>query len=301
MTTDQTWVGGVDAGGSHTEAAVADGVQHIVARARGPAGAVRPGEIDATADTIAVTVEGATTAAGASLPLAALVVGAAGAGEPDVQHELTTILERRHLAHHVQVTTDATIAFESAFPDAPGILLLAGTGSIALARNTAGEWRRAGGLGWRVGDEGSGYALGREAIASAAAGRSAALAAALARAAGLHPLDPIDAWARDASPAEIAALAPAVIAVAQEGDDEAERLVTAAADDLVALVVGLLPHVTEPAPAPVVLGGGLLDAGGPVRTQVVHRLVGQTRGVVVSKRRIDPVAGAVRLAGRLGG
>lgn len=299
MTAGEVWLGGVDAGASHTEAAVADRSLHIAARAHGPAGAVRPEEIDGAADTIAVTVEGVTTAAGAALPLAALVVGAAGAGDSDVQSQLEATLRDRNLADQVSVTTDAAIAFESAFPNAPGVVLLAGTGSIALARNSAGEWRRAGGLGWRIGDEGSGYALGRDAIASAVNGQSPTLAAALARSAGLHLPDALAAWARQASPADVAALAPSVIAAAEAGDREAERLVSVAAEDLAALVVTLLPHVGEPGPVPVVLGGGLLDASGPIRTQVVHRLVGQTRGVVVSKRKIDPARGAVALAGRL--
>ncbi len=300
MTTDTTiWVGGVDAGGSHTEAAVGDASPRIRARARGPSGAARPGEIDAAGDTIAVTVEGATTAAGASLPLAALVVGAAGAGTPDVQEALITILRARHLADRIQVTTDATVAFESVFPKAPGIVLLAGTGSIALARNAAGEWHRAGGLGWRIGDDGSGYALGRNAIVAVAGSPGSALAVALARAAGLHAPSALPAWVEDASPAEIAALAPAVIAVAEEGDGEAGRLMSAAAEDLVALVLALLPKVGAGETVPVALGGGLLDAGGPVRKQVVHRLVGQTQGIVVSNRKIDPVAGAMSLAVRL--
>jgi N-acetylglucosamine kinase-like BadF-type ATPase len=300
MTGDTTvWVGGVDAGGSHTEAAVGDASPRIRARARGPSGAVRPGEIDAAGDTIAVTVEGATTAAGASLPLAALVVGAAGAGQPDVQDALIAILRSRHLADHILVTTDATVAFESVFPGDPGIVLLAGTGSIALARNRAGEWQRAGGLGWRLGDEGSGYALGRDAIAAVAGSSGSALAAALARAAGLHAPAALPAWLEDASPGDIAALAPAVIAAAEEGDAEAGRLVSGAAEGLVTLVTGLLPHFGGPEAIPVALGGGLLDGGGPVRKQVVHRLVGQSRGIVVSNRKIDPVSGAVAMAAGL--
>jgi glucosamine kinase len=300
MTTDTTiWIGGVDAGGSHTEAAVGDASPRIRARARGPSGAVRPGELDVAADTIAVTVEGATTAAGAWLPLAALVVGAAGAGEPDVRDQLIAALRGRRLADRILVTTDATVAFESVFPTAPGIVLLAGTGSIALARTRAGAWHRAGGLGWRIGDEGSGYALGRDAIAAAGGSPDSGLAAALARAAGLHGPSALPAWVEESSPADIAALAPAVIAAAGEGDAEAGRLVSGAAEDLAALVTSLVPHLGGPEAIPVALGGGLLDAGGPVRKQVIHRLVGQPQTIVVSNHKIDPVAGAVAMAARL--
>src|SRR5205085_1278058 len=50
--------------------------------------------------------------------------------------------------------------------DAPGIVIIAGTGSIVYGRNQRGEAARAGGWGHLIGDEGSGYWIGREALAA---------------------------------------------------------------------------------------------------------------------------------------
>ena len=68
----------------------------------------------------------------------------------------------RALARHVRVISDAEAAYRGALGDAPGMLLLAGTGSMALGRDRRGRWARAGGLGPLLGDEGSAFWIGRE-------------------------------------------------------------------------------------------------------------------------------------------
>lgn len=65
------------------------------------------------------------------------------------------------LAKEVTVLSDIELAHAKAFGRSPGILILAGTGSIALGKNSRGKWARAGGLGPRAGDEGSGFWIGK--------------------------------------------------------------------------------------------------------------------------------------------
>src|SRR4030042_1026984 len=93
-----------------------------------------------------------------------LVVGAAGAGREEERLALEAALEALRIAPRVHVTTDGAIALQSAFGDTAGIVLIAGTGSIAWARLPGGETARVGGLGAVLGDPGSGYDLGRAAL-----------------------------------------------------------------------------------------------------------------------------------------
>ena len=64
----------------------------------------------------------------------------------------------------MRVTTDIEIALTAAFGDGPGIVVVAGTGSVVLGRDPEGRMLRRGGYGWQMGDEGSGYAIGRAAL-----------------------------------------------------------------------------------------------------------------------------------------
>ncbi|HEX7025482.1 MAG TPA: BadF/BadG/BcrA/BcrD ATPase family protein, partial [Gemmatimonadales bacterium] len=155
---------GVDAGGTKTAAAVADG-DRVLARSVGPPGAVRPGRALHAASRIAVVVRRALTDAGL-LQGDVLVVGAAGAGRDPERSELREMLRAERLAERTLVTGDLDVAFEAAFGAGSGIVLVSGTGSVAIARTPDGTLLRAGGLGWQIGDEGSGYAIGRAALAA---------------------------------------------------------------------------------------------------------------------------------------
>ena len=102
-------------------------------------------------------------------------------------------------------------------------MVSAGTGSVAVGRDRAGQHHRIGGYGWQMGDEGSGYAIGRAALGAvsrAADGRSprTALSERVLAATRSENFDALVRWAAGASPAEVAALAPHVLDVAAHGD-----------------------------------------------------------------------------------
>ena len=164
---------GADVGGTKTAVAVAiDDTE--VARAEGIGGAVRPGRALASATTIADVVRRALGIAG-KLRGDVLVVGASGAGRPEEREELRSALRSEEIATQVVVIGDIEIALAASFGDGPGIVVTAGTGSVAVARDSQGRIHRSGGYGWQMGDEGSGYAVGRAALGAigrAADGRS---------------------------------------------------------------------------------------------------------------------------------
>jgi N-acetylglucosamine kinase-like BadF-type ATPase len=294
---------GVDAGGSHTTAVVTDQACKLLARETGPAGALRPGKADESAQVIAAVARAALAGAGASAA-AAMVAGVAGAGREDERAALESALKRLALATHVSVTTDAAIALQAAFHDGPGILLISGSGSIGYARDPAGTVRRVGGLGWQMGDEGSGYALVHAALGAvgkAADGRGpeTALTAALSEALNAPTLHDLIRWAQSSKRAEVAALAASVSDVAAAGDQVAIRLVDACAADLADHISALLRRFERSGNVPVALAGGMLAPGSFVRATLIARLRRVEPTAAVSQAPVDAPLGAAELASRL--
>ncbi len=291
---------GADVGGSKTVVAVAgrDGRVH---RFSGPGAAVRPGRALVSAATIASQVRSALAAAGFT-EADVLAVGAAGTGRALEREELLQALRSERLAARVVVTTDIELALVAAFGKGPGIVVSAGTGSIALARDAAGTLHRTGGYGWQMGDEGSGYALGRAALA--AVGRAADglgpvtdLSQRLLAASRVSSLDALIGWAASAAPVEIASVAPAVLDAAAANDAVALDIVRRAAGELAGLVRALLPRIGD-GPVEVALAGGLLQPGSEFRRFVTDALTTE-KGLRVREAAVDAVAGALRLAEEL--
>jgi N-acetylglucosamine kinase-like BadF-type ATPase len=289
---------GADVGGTKTAVAVSrDG--EIIARADGPGAALRPGRALASASTIADVVRQALSAAGL-LSGDVLVVGAAGAGREPERQELQMSIRGENVASKVVVTTDIEIALAAAFADAPGIVVSAGTGSVAVGRDRMGKRHRIGGYGWQMGDEGSGYAIGRAslgAVSRAVDGRSpkTALSDRLLKATRSENYDDLIRWAAGASPAEVAALAPHVLAVAAAGDTLAQGIADYAARELSQLAICLVPKMDITPPIPVAVTGGLLGADQPLRKTLLAKLA-EEPVFQPTDSPVDAVAGALRLA-----
>jgi glucosamine kinase len=289
---------GVDAGASRSSAFVADEALRLLGRAAGGAAAVRPGAIQESADAILDTVHRALADAGTSRA-SVLVAGAAGAGREPERTGLEHALTAGGAADRVLVTTDVEIALVAAFGEGPGVLLLAGTGSGACARLPSGEIRRTGGHGWQFGDEGSGYALARAALATVARasdgrGPRTALTDVLGKAARQQTTDALLQWARGAPRAAVAELATAVQDAAADGDALARQMVDDAARDLVAHIGPLRSLFPAGRPVPVALAGGLVSPETPVR-QAVLRELRRDPGLSVTDSLLEPPRGALRL------
>lgn len=292
---------GVDAGGSGSRARAVSASGELLAEVEGPPAAVDPADPDAAAERIAGLVRRALQAAGAG-DAAALVAAVAGAGREEPRRAVEDALGSSGLADRVRVETDARAAFRDGFgTDGDGILLAAGTGSIALARCGGGE-ARAGGWGPALGDEGGGYDLARRAlrrVARARDGRGAPteLTERLLAATGVtEPRRLID-WIARAERREVAALAPAVLDAAEAGDPVARRLASEAVASLSAAALAARRRTGSGSPSRVALSGGLLAAGGPLRRPVEDRL--QALGLEVLPGSAASLPGACRLAREL--
>ncbi len=212
---------------------------------------------------------------------------------------------------------DEEIALEAAFPGAPGILLIAGTGSHAIARSLDGALHRAGGWGPILGDEGGGYWIGLEALRTAL------------RILDSHPDDPNASLLLDAikrhwgltslaalielgnrrggtthPPTDFASLAPVVAGCAQEGNSLAAELLRTAGDSLARLIAIVAasaaatpPTATQIAPAfaaiRVAFTGSVLEHIPAVRTALVAALTRTVPGAELSETAVDPLEGAL--------
>ena len=288
---------GVDVGGTKTSAVVGSATE-VLSRANGVGAAVRPGRALASAQTIAEVARKALAAAG-SLSAHAMVVGAAGAGRATEREELQRALASEKIADQVQVTTDIELALVAAFGKEPGIVLSAGTGSIALGRDTTGGTHRAGGYGWQMGDEGSGYGIGRSALGAVSRahdGRGPATKLTLRVMAGAkaRSFDDLINWATVATPADIASLAPGVMEMSAHGDSVAQGIVDYAVRELVLLATALAP-LTGKTIAPVALSGGLLGEAGLLRSAVTTKLR-EAGGVSVREEPVEGALGALAMA-----
>jgi N-acetylglucosamine kinase-like BadF-type ATPase len=310
---------GVDGGGSKTVAwlAVRDTPEttRIVGRgAAGPSNPMAVGFDDALAN-LEEAVDAAFRDAGlARCPAAAATLGLAGSDRETVRESIEQWARGGHpaardwqLAVRVRVVPDAMLVLAAAVGDAPGIALVSGTGSLAFGRDAQGRTARAGGWGWLLGDEGSGFALGQaalRAVVAAADGRgpATALTGVVSSALNLSgPRELVAAIHGDENPrAKIAALSPCVVQAAAAGDAVAERLVAAAAADLAALVAAVVDQLSLPArPFPLALSGGLLLGSTLLRDELALQLAARRLTADPMALVAEPVFGAVRLAERL--
>ena len=294
---------GVDGGGSKTRVILADAEGNHLADVTGGGSAMAPGRADHCADVIGELVRQAVQTAEVGEHLKVLVAGVAGVGREPEARALTVALEDFELADEVIVQGDGEIALTDAFGNGPGVMLIAGTGSIAYGRGPSRVLARCGGWGPAFGDEGSGAWIGRKSlgiVASAADGREpeTALTGAILTAAQLNEVTELIPWGIAATPKELAALAPVVFNVASAGDARANALVGLAVEELVlhirALAVKLFGD--DRAAIPVAFSGGLLHKGSFLRKKLEQRLKSAVPGAQVRPVEIIAARGAVKEA-----
>lgn len=261
---------GIDGGGTRTRGVVTDAEGRELARVEGGPGLVRSTDPAAGASALADLTERLLRAAGLAPPATAICCALAGAGRAEDQMTIAAALQREAITERIRVVTDAEAAFHDAFGEGPGILLIAGTGSIALGRNR-GEIERTGGWGTLLGDEGSGYAIGLAALRAAVhaadrRGPETSLLPIILEHLELASPNQLIHWTNVAAKRDIAALAPLVLGAAEEGDFPSIEIVECAARDLSFHVAAIQDRLGPWDDHPkLALTGGLIEPGGPMR------------------------------------
>jgi N-acetylglucosamine kinase len=260
---------GVDGGQSGTTALIGDENGRIVGQ--GTAGPCNHAAADEGRAKLERAVRGSLAEACREAGLDAATVRFAVAcfgmsGGPDDKREILAVILH---ADRWVVTTDAVTALAGATATGQGIVVIAGTGSIAFGRNAAGDEARAGGWGYVFGDEGGAFDIVRQAArallrAEEGWGPPSRLRDALLEATGAANANEMlhrfygDEWPRP----RVATLAPLVDRAAAEGDAVAQRIMDGAAIQLAMLTGAVRGQLWQPGErVDVAYVGGVFGSG----------------------------------------
>jgi N-acetylglucosamine kinase-like BadF-type ATPase len=292
---------GVDGGQSSTTALVGDETGRVLGAGRaGPCNHVDGDGREKFVAAVSGCVREALTEAGA--PEAGFDAAGFGfSGGPAGKEALTRRLVR---AEKYFITHDAEIALMGAMAGEAGAIAIAGTGSIAFARNAEGRTARAGGWGYLFGDEGGGFDLVRQALRASLRqeegwGPKTALREALLDATGAHDANDLTHrfYTAEYPRARVAAFAKLVDDAARAGDAVARDILNGAAQTLATLVAAVRGQLfREREPVRVSYTGGVFRSGLLLER---YRMLSELEdGVSVAAPVYGPAAGALLTAYR---
>ncbi|MFN3650469.1 MAG: N-acetylglucosamine kinase [Armatimonadota bacterium] len=300
----ERWIVGVDAGGTRTRALALDLSSGERRSAEGPGANWTVHGPETCAERLSSVV--ASALGGRATP-AAICLCIAGYYPPDHAAQVQAFTGRAWPGLPVLVEPDVVAAWAGAHAGGPGIVAIAGTGSICYGRLADGTSARAGGWGPLFGDEGSGYAIGVAALRAMAqcvdlgSDETALLGRLPARwpELGREPREWLrgvyrHGWGRD----QIAALASEVIAAAEGGDGRSEAIIRTAAVDLASQVRTVELRLGY-AGLPLALQGGIAGSSALYRETVAAHLLRLGSTVHLETPRTSPLEGAVLLAADL--
>jgi N-acetylglucosamine kinase-like BadF-type ATPase len=293
---------GIDAGGTKTVCLLADATGTIIGEARGPGANLHAvGEL-AVEKVLHEVMEEAI----GDRPFvpAAICLGIAGVDREDEAQTVRAIMRRIGHKSRTLVVNDALIALVAGAGEAPGVVIIAGTGSIVYGRNHAGIAARAGGWGHMIGDEGSGYWIGREALSAvmrAADGRGprTGLTQTILAYFQISDVSPLPRIVYDLAQPRmaVAELGPLVQEVSARGDAVATRILERAAEELVLASQSVTTALEMRGDAfTFYLAGGTFRVVPWLAEELPRRLVEVAPRCDVELLNKEPASGAVRLA-----
>ena len=293
---------GIDAGGTKTVCQLANAGGEVIAEARrGGANLQAVGELEVEK----VLHEVMEDAIGdRSIVPAAICLGIAGVDRDEDSRVIRAIMRRIGYKAKTLIVNDALVALEAGAPDQPGVVVIAGTGSIAYGRNERNQAARAGGWGYVLGDEGSGYWIGRAALRAVL--READRRGPVTRLTGLLLSHYGVAKAQDLihevyhgtlRPSAIASLAKCVQSAFSDGDAVATGILGAAADELESCALSVATRLEiAGSEFPFVLAGGMFRAVPWLEDELSRRLPLAAPRSHTLLLNVEPALGAVRLA-----
>jgi N-acetylglucosamine kinase-like BadF-type ATPase len=298
---------GVDGGGTKTAALVATAAGDVLGAGYGASSNHQKVGFAAAAQALVEAEAAAWQAAG--LPPqapAAICLGLSGVDRDEDQQMWLRWLAETHPQSSHTVINDAELALAAGTDEGWGVGVVCGTGSICVGRNRAGRTARADGWGFILGDEGSGYALGRaamRAVMRAYDGRGPATLlteGVLAHWSLPNPEALITVvYIEDASPARIASLASVVNQAADAGDGVALEILRVGGNGLACTIGAVVRNLEMEGPVPCALAGGVIT--GSRMMAAFLRESAQRAGLLLAPVTLvhRPAEGAVRLAQRL--
>jgi glucosamine kinase len=209
---------GIDGGGTKTTCVVANENRVLGSATSGGSNITRWGEARVR-EALETGVKAACAAAKADpRRIGSTCVGLSGAGRPEVRDAVSRMMAEI-VGGRIQVVSDLETTLEAAFGDGPGVITIAGTGSIAYGRDVQGRTARSGGWGLAISDEGSGQWIGRAAISAVLdakhAGEDPPLLATILKEWRLSTLDELVRRANGSPAPDFASLFPLMLEAAE--------------------------------------------------------------------------------------
>jgi len=303
---------GIDGGGSKTRASLAmissRNEYQVVGQGASGASNLNATGLSVATGQVQLAIQRAFEAAGTpSQKVAAICMGMSGAGRDDERQAWLNWAQENNVADRIQIVTDAETVLASGTPEGTGVALISGTGSLAFGINETGEVARAGGWGYLLGDEGSGYQIAIAAIKAIlksvdGRGLETCLQPAILQTLGLKAPDALIGFVyrSESNRREIAVLSKLVFEAAEKGDHVAREILHRAIESLSELVKAVVSrlHFSGDGYA-LALTGGVLIHQQDFRLTFLERL---------SQLQIEPSTiecvddaslGAIRIAARL--
>ncbi len=308
-TKSRFWLG-VDGGGTNSRAVIVDETGAVRGEGRSAAANLLRVGLENAVNHILQAVNAACREAGIEvLQIAAACIGLAGVSQPDYHRQMLDALKAALPIPTVQLETDARVALAGATGNQPGVVIIAGTGSIACGINSRGRFARAGGWGPIMGDEGSGSYIGRRALESVMMsydfrGEATSMTAPVLRHFGVSSPPELTTVIYDSSSKEkgevqskIAQLSPIAVEAAEQGDQVATGILCDAARELAKTAIAVIDQLRmERDTFRVAYVGGVFEAGELVLKPLRDEIQKIAPNAEVAPPIDAPVIGAAKMA-----
>jgi N-acetylglucosamine kinase-like BadF-type ATPase len=235
----------------------------------------------------------------------AACIGLAGVSHPDHNRQMLAALKEALPISDINLETDARVALAGATGGKAGVVIIAGTGSIACGVNSRGRFARAGGWGPAMGDEGSGSYIGRRALESIMMsydyrGEPTSMMEPILRHFGVTSppeLPPVIYDDPDKAMREIAQLSKIAVRAAEEGDKVAREILKDAAKELAVAVIAVIEQLRmEREEFQVAYVGGVFEAGGLILDPLREEIQAFAPRAEIAPPVDPPVIGAAKMA-----
>lgn len=296
---------GIDGGGTKTNAALMNAAEEVVAEgAAGPSNPLRVG-VETSVTNISKAIEAACDEGGLSRgDIVAATLGLAGVRRQDIKERVRESFVKRLGIRKVTVVTDAEIALFGTTFGKPGLVVIAGTGSICLGKNEKGELAISGGWGPLAGDEGGGVGIAQAAlhrVAKASDGRGiptalSAKASEYFRASGPENLI-VAIYSPQVDNTRIAGFARLVVETALKGDTIAIEILEEAGIELGLAASAVLKKLKlEDQKVPIGCVGSIFQAGEILTRPMIENIHRTAPKAILTKPQVAPSHAAALMA-----
>ncbi|HLG59421.1 MAG TPA: BadF/BadG/BcrA/BcrD ATPase family protein [Vicinamibacterales bacterium] len=293
---------GIDAGGTKTVCLLADEGGQILAESRGAGANLQAmGELEVEKVLHRVMEE---TLGDRDVRPDAICLGIAGVDRPQDSDAVHGIMRRIGHKTPTVIVNDALVALVAGAGDQPGVVIVAGTGSIAYGRDASGRAARAGGWGYLLGDEGGGFWIGRAALSAVVRqfdhrGPTTLLTDLVLKQMALStPAEVIHAiYDRGLQRHGIAGIADVVQQATDAGDAVASEILGRAAGELAAAAASVVTRLGMRGDVfPTILAGGIFRGIPSLAADLASRMAEVAPRSEVRRLEVEPAQGAVTLA-----